>query len=111
MPAIVTFDDPHLPANTALNGGYPTARLDWGSGVWKISPPTGKFGTFHLVLADPGARLAQFRFSAPRIFVGIDVYNGGEAVARTARANHYAARGRASLHSHRLDGYFIASGV
>lgn len=78
VPAIVTFDDPHLPASTALNGGYPTARLDWGNGVWKISPPTGKFGTFHLALRDPAARSAEFRFSAPRIFVGIDVYNGGQ---------------------------------
>jgi hypothetical protein len=39
---------------------------------------TGKFGTFHLALADPAARSAEFRFSAPRIFVGIDVYNGGQ---------------------------------
>ena len=78
MPAIVTFDDPHLPASTVLNGGYPTPRLDWGNGVWKISPPTGKFGTFHLALTDPAARSAEFRFSAPLIFVGIDVYNGGQ---------------------------------
>ena len=53
VPAIVTFDDPHLPASTALDGGYPTPLLDWGNGVWKISPPAGKFGTFHLVLAGP----------------------------------------------------------
>src|SRR5882724_10568407 len=81
VPAIVTFDDPQLPAGAALNGGYPTARFDWGNGVWKISPPTGKFGTFHLALADPEARSAEFRFSAPRIFVGIDVYNSGQEEA------------------------------
>ena len=76
-PSIVTFDDPHIPAGTSLNGGYPTARIDWGNGVWKISPPGGKFGTFHLALVDPAARTAGLRFSSPRIFAGIDVCNDG----------------------------------
>jgi hypothetical protein len=81
VPSIVTFDDPHLPAGTFLNGGYPTARIDWGNGVWKISPPGGKFGTFHLTLADPAARVAELRFSSPRIFAGIDVCNDGPGAA------------------------------
>jgi hypothetical protein len=77
VPAIVTFDDPHIPAGTSLHGGYPTARIDWGDGVWKIAPPGGKFATFHVVLVDPAARAAQLKFPAPRIFVGIDVCNDG----------------------------------
>ena len=81
VPSIVTFDDPHIAAGTQLNGGYPTARIDWGNGVWKISPPGGKFGTFHLALADPAGRTAELRFSSPRIFAGIDVCNDGPEAA------------------------------
>jgi hypothetical protein len=80
-PLYVTFDDPHLPAGTELNGPYPTALIDWGAPGWRISVPQGKFGTFNLALADPAAKSAEFRFSAPRIFVGVDVYNGGSAEA------------------------------
>ena len=77
VPALVTFDDPHLAADTVLNGGYPTANIDWGKGLWKISPPAGKFGTFHVTLADRDVRKGEFHFSSPRIFVGVDVYNDG----------------------------------
>jgi hypothetical protein len=77
VPTLVTFDDPHLAAGTVLNGSYPAAWIDWEDDAWKISPSAGKFGTFHVVLADAAARSAEFRFSSPRIFVGIDVYNAG----------------------------------
>jgi hypothetical protein len=76
VPTFITFDDPHLTAGTVLNGGYPTARIDWGQGTWKISPPSGKFGTFHLALTNSAAKAAEFQFASPRIFVGIDAYNG-----------------------------------
>jgi hypothetical protein len=82
VPSIVTFDDPYIPAGTSLHGGYPTARIDWGDGVWKIAPPDAKFGTFHVALVDPARRVAQFKFSAPRIFVGIDVCNDGPKAAQ-----------------------------
>jgi hypothetical protein len=49
-------------------------------GVWKIAAPFGKFGTFHLALANAPAH-AEFRFLAPRVFLGFDVYNDGPAVA------------------------------
>jgi hypothetical protein len=52
--------------------------VDWGAGAWEIGTPGGKFGTFTLVMADAKASTAEFKFYAPRIFVGIDVYNGGE---------------------------------
>jgi hypothetical protein len=82
VPTIVTFDDPHIPAGTSLHFGYPTARIDWGDGVWKVAPPGGKFGTFHVALVDPAARAAQLKFPAPRIFVGIDVCNDGPEAAQ-----------------------------
>jgi hypothetical protein len=77
-PSYITFDDPHLPAGTTLVGQYPSGVVDWGSSEWKIGTPYGKFGTFNLLLSDPNASRAEFRFYAPRIFAGIDVYNGGD---------------------------------
>lgn len=78
---LITFDDPHLPARTALAGQYPSGVIDWGQGAWEIGTPLGKFGTFTLALADPKADGAAFHFYAPRIFAGIDVYNDGDADA------------------------------
>jgi len=75
-PAFVTFDDPHLPANAVLSGAYPSNIFDWGAGVWKITAPYGKFGTFHLALVS-ATEHAEFRFLAPRVFLGFDVYNDG----------------------------------
>jgi hypothetical protein len=77
-PSYITFDDPHLPAGTSLLGQYPTGVIDWGTGEWQIGTPFGKFGTFTLTLANPKAERAEFSFYAPRIFVGLDVYNSGE---------------------------------
>jgi hypothetical protein len=80
-PRLVTFDDPHLPAGTTLQGQYPSGVVDWAASEWKIGAPQGKFGTFNLGLADPQAGSAEFRFYAPRVFVGVDVYNGGSLEA------------------------------
>ena len=77
----VTFDAPHLPAGTVVDGQYPSGVIDWGTGAWRIHVPNGAFGTFNLSLADPTAKTAGFRFYAPRIFVGVDVYNGGRSEA------------------------------
>jgi hypothetical protein len=82
-PVLVTFDDPHLPASTSLSGGYPSNLFDWGAGVWTIAAPFGKFGTFHLALAN-AAEHAEFRLLAPRVFLGIDIYNDGPADATVA---------------------------
>lgn len=81
-PSYVTFDNPHLPSRTPLVGQYPSGVVDWGTGQWKIGTPFGKFGTFNLLLSDPHASQAEFRFYAPRIFAGIDIYNGGDSDAR-----------------------------
>jgi hypothetical protein len=77
----ITFDDPHLSAGTLLSGQYPSGVIDWGQSGWQIATPYGKFGTFTLALADPQAQHAQFAFYSPRIFTGVDVYNGGDADA------------------------------
>ena len=83
-PSYVTFDDPHLAAGTRLVGQYPSGVIDWGKGDWEIGTPYGKFGTFTLSLADAKAPQAEFRFYAPRVFVGVDVYNGGDSDATVA---------------------------
>ena len=80
-PLYVTFDDPHLPAGTPLDGPYPSGVIDWNPGEWRIHIPDGAFGTFNLALTDPTAESAQFRFYWPHVFVGIDAYNGGQSDA------------------------------
>jgi hypothetical protein len=78
---IVTFDDPHLTAGTVLDGFYPSAPIAWGDSQWMIAVPGGKFGTFHVVLKDQNSDNANIWFSAPQIFAGIDIYNGGSSDA------------------------------
>jgi len=80
-PQYVTFDDPHLPAGTMLRNQYPSDVIDWGSNTWRINVPEGRFGTFNLAIADPKSPTADFRFYSPRIFVGVDAYNGGPSDA------------------------------
>jgi hypothetical protein len=80
-PSYITFDDPHLAAGTVLAGQYPSGVIDWNDGEWQIATPYGKFGTFTLALANPKTEEAEFRFFTPRIFDGLDVYNGGDAQA------------------------------
>lgn len=81
VPLMITFDDPHQAAGTILTGQYPSGVIDWGTDGWSIHTPEGGFGTFNLALHDAKSGEAQFRFYAPRIFVGIDVFNGGSADA------------------------------
>ncbi len=80
-PQYVSFDDPHLLAGTVLSGQYPSGVIDWSAGEWRINVPEGAFGTFNLALVDPKATAADFRFYSPRVFVGVDVYNGGASDA------------------------------
>lgn len=77
----ITFDYPHLAAGSELAGPYPTGVIDWAKGEWKIGAPQGKFGTFHLVLADPKALQAEFTMSAHHVFAGVDVFNQGPGEA------------------------------
>ena len=64
------------------------AKTGFGwSAYRKIVPPAGKFGTFHLALVEGEARKAEFRFSSPRIFVGVDICDDGpEEAALTIRS-------------------------
>ena len=99
---LITFDDPHLAAGTVLSGGYPTAMFDWGNGAWKISPPGGKFGTFHAVLADADASKAAIQFSAPRVFVGIDICNDGTGDAKVIIRSAGQREATVTLHAGEL---------
>jgi hypothetical protein len=83
-PLYVTFDDPHQPAGTVLNGAYPSGVIDWPADEWQIGVPAAKFGTFNLVLNHPESQSAEFRFAAPRILLGFDVCNDGPAEASIA---------------------------
>jgi hypothetical protein len=80
-PQYITFDDPHLAAGTVLKGEYPSGVIDWGTDAWRINVPEGGLGTFNLAPTDAKAKTAEFRFYWPRIFVGVDVYNGGPSDA------------------------------
>jgi hypothetical protein len=80
-PQYTTLDDPHLAAGTLLEGQYPSGVIDWAADQWRINVPEGRFGTFNLALADSTAKTAEFSFYWPRIFVGVDVYNGGTSEA------------------------------
>jgi hypothetical protein len=80
-PTYVTFDDPHEAAGMKLMGGYPSGVVEWGDGQWRIGTPFGKFGTFNMLLTDRNAGHGAFQFYAPRIFLGIDAYNDGDADA------------------------------
>jgi hypothetical protein len=79
----ITFDDPHEAAGTVLKGEYPSGVIDWGgdNAEWKIGVPEGGFGTFNLALVDAKSAHGGFRFPQPRIFVGVDAYNGGPSEA------------------------------
>ncbi len=81
-PLYLTFDDPHLADGTPLDGPYPTGLINWPRSEWKFGTPEGKFGTFNLIPADPQAQRLEFSFANPRVFIGIDVYNGGTSEAR-----------------------------
>ena len=85
VPRLITFDDPHVAAGTVLVGQYPSGVVDWGEGGWEIAAPGGKFGTFNLKLVKAGG--GEFKFYAPRVFAGIDVYNGGEGEAAVTMAS------------------------
>jgi hypothetical protein len=80
----VTFDDPHLAAESELGGLYPAGLIEWPQHQWKIGTPAGKFGTFNLKPADASAQELDFVFPAPRIFMGVDVYNDGPSEASVA---------------------------
>lgn len=80
-PLCITFDDPHRPAGAVLAGEYPSGVIEWDQGAWRIGHPSGAFGTFNLVFADPRADKAEFRFFSPRVFAGVDAYNAGEREA------------------------------
>jgi hypothetical protein len=101
-PTYVTFDDPHLAAGAAVEGAYPSGIIDWPQGEWKIGVPDGKFGTFNLIPANPKAEKLEFAFHAPRVFAGIDAYNGGSSDATITIHSEGAASVAETLRSGEL---------
>jgi hypothetical protein len=77
-PLLVTFDNPHQPAETILRGEYPKNVIRWEGDSWSIHAPSGKFGTFHLATSQ---ETATFQLRNKEVFVGIDVYNAGATPA------------------------------
>jgi len=73
--SIVDFDNPHVGADVALNGQYPTGVIDWGTNAWKVCAPAGRMSTFSLCTADARATKARFSFYYPRMLTRLDVYN------------------------------------
>jgi hypothetical protein len=73
--SIVDFDNPHVGANVALQGQYPSGVIDWGQDTWKVCAPAGRMSTFSLCAADAKATQAQFRFLYPRMLLRLDIYN------------------------------------
>ncbi len=83
-PMYLTLDDPHLAAGTELDGAYPSGVMDWPGHEWKIGTPEGKFGTFNLVPFSPQGERGELAFHSPRIFAGVDVYNGASSESSIA---------------------------
>jgi hypothetical protein len=75
VPSIVNFDNPHVGARVLLQGQYPSGVIDWGETEWMVYPPAGLMSSFSLGVANADAKLAQFRFVAPRVVMRMDVYN------------------------------------
>jgi len=81
-PQYVTFDDPHLPAETVLSGQYPSGVIDLDHRSMACQcAPKASLALSTWALADGKAATAGFDFHSPRVFVGIDVYNGGHSEA------------------------------
>jgi hypothetical protein len=78
VPALVTFDDPHLAAGTFLNGGYPSSQVDWGNGVWKIAPPGGQFAT-----AGADCNFTRGRTTANSHRMDKTIVNGGLRISQS----------------------------
>ena len=87
VPLIVDFDNPHVGADVALRGQYPSGVIDWGEGQWKVYAPAGRMSTFSLGASEGNAQKAKFRFFHPRILIYLDVYNPlAQEVKLTLRA-------------------------
>jgi hypothetical protein len=75
VPLMVDFDNPHRGTNAMLAGDYPSGVIEWPENKWKVCAPEGRMSTFSLCAADEKATRGEFRFAAPRIFLGADIYN------------------------------------
>src|SRR6266542_4264203 len=72
----VTFDDLTNP-NRVLSGQYPSGVIDWGTNVWWLSGPWGKFTTNSISFNSSTATSASFSYITPQRLIQLDAYNGG----------------------------------
>jgi hypothetical protein len=72
----ITFND-RTNTGQPLNGQYPTGVADWGTNVWYLSRPWGKFTTNSVSFNGGSIKSASVRFLSPRQLVSLQAYNGG----------------------------------
>ena len=72
----VTFDDLSSP-DRPLSGQYPSGLINWGTNVWYLSSPWGRFTTNSISFNGDGPTSASFSFVAPHRLLRLDAYNGG----------------------------------
>ena len=101
VPLTVNFDNPHLGANVALRGQYPSGVIDWGDGQWKVCAPRGRMSTFSLCAAGQAMK-AQFRFAYDRILLRLDVYNSMNTESRLKIHSPEASEVEVTLKPHEL---------
>lgn len=78
----LTFND--RPASSCcppLNGVYPAAVLDWGTGRWVVSPAWGLFTTKSISYSGPGITSATVGVIGSRLLTRFDAYNGSGTTA------------------------------
>jgi hypothetical protein len=81
----ITFDD-RAGQNQSLNGQYPNAVINWGTGQWYHSGPWNLFTTKSLSFLSGGQTSASFSFVTPRRLVSVRAYNGGSVASTVTLA-------------------------
>jgi hypothetical protein len=76
----ITFDDLSAPSRP-LNGEYPSGVIDWGTDVWFLSGPYGRWSTNSVSFNGAGPTSAAFTLLSPWRLVQLDAYNGGAAAS------------------------------
>jgi len=76
----ITFND-RTNTGQPLNGQYPSGVAEWGTNVWYLSRPWGKFTTNSISFNGGSLRSATVRFLTPRQLVSLQAFNGGGAAS------------------------------
>jgi hypothetical protein len=76
----ITFDDLSAPSRP-LSGEYPSGVIDWGTDVWFLSGPYGRWSTNSVSFNGAGPTSAAFALLSSWRLVQLDAYNGGAAAS------------------------------